>query len=89
MSTTQDRFNPQAQLEHLQSKYTGTGHADTRKWDFASTILRDTEASHVGHHSRLAYFAVAENESIARVRYECLQRMTERVDLRSPSGQQN
>ncbi|KOB86875.1 hypothetical protein PFDG_02776, partial [Plasmodium falciparum Dd2] len=30
-------------------------------------------ASHVGHYSRLAYFAVVENEPIAKIRYRCLQ----------------
>jgi len=31
MSTVQDRFNLQTQLEQLQQKYVGTGHADTTK----------------------------------------------------------
>jgi len=30
---------------------------------------RDTYASYIGHYPMLAYFAVAENESIARVKY--------------------
>lgn len=32
-------------------------------------------ASYVGHHSLLAYFAVAENEPIARVRFRLLEKM--------------
>eukprot|EP00382_Lankesteria_abbotti_P010293 CAMPEP_0113849342 /NCGR_PEP_ID=MMETSP0372-20130328/3074_1 /TAXON_ID=340204 /ORGANISM="Lankesteria abbotti" /LENGTH=87 /DNA_ID=CAMNT_0000819115 /DNA_START=44 /DNA_END=307 /DNA_ORIENTATION=+ /assembly_acc=CAM_ASM_000359 len=75
MSTVYDRFNIHAQLEHLQSKHQGTGHADTTKWEWGTNIQRDTLASHIGHHSRLAYFAVAENEPIARVKYNFLQNM--------------
>lgn len=29
-----DRYNIHSQLEHLQSKYIGTGHADTTKWEW-------------------------------------------------------
>eukprot|EP00920_Eleutheroschizon_duboscqi_P000167 GHVT01000605.1.p1 GENE.GHVT01000605.1~~GHVT01000605.1.p1 ORF type:complete len:100 (+),score=2.52 GHVT01000605.1:188-487(+) len=67
-----DRFNIHAQLEHLQTKYPGTGHADVTKWEWASNIQRDTLASHVGHYSRLAYFAIAENEPIRRVKQRFL-----------------
>ncbi|CEM29097.1 unnamed protein product [Vitrella brassicaformis CCMP3155] len=73
MSTVYDRFNIHAQLEHLQMKYQGTGNADTTKWEWTTNIHRDTLASHVGHYSRLAYLAVAENEPIARIRFRCLQ----------------
>ncbi|KAL8446932.1 hypothetical protein Emag_004538 [Eimeria magna] len=79
-----DRFTIHSQLQHLQSKYPGTGNADTSRLyvklrslaenlpDWGLNIMRDTLASHVGHYSRLAYFAVAENESIRRIRYRCL-----------------
>jgi len=30
---------------------------------------RDSLASHLGHHSRMVYFAVAENQSLARMKY--------------------
>ena len=29
-----ERYNIHSQLEHLQSKYIGTGHADTTKYDW-------------------------------------------------------
>ena len=29
-----DRYNFQSQLEHLQSKYIGTGHSDTTKFEW-------------------------------------------------------
>lgn len=70
-----DRFTIHSQLQHLQSKYPGTGNADTSRVDWGLNIQRDTLASHVGHYSRLAYFAVAENESIRRIRYRCLSDM--------------
>jgi splicing factor 3B subunit 5 len=67
------RFNIHAQLEHLQSKYTGCGHADTTKWEWQTTVHRDTQASHVGRFSRLAFVSIVENQPIARTRMNCLQ----------------
>ena len=54
-------------------KYVGTGHADTTKWEWAVNQHRDSYASYIGHHSLLAYSAVAENESIGRLKYQYLQ----------------
>ena len=34
---------------------------------------RDTIASHVGHYDMLSFFAVAQNDSIGRVRYQLLE----------------
>ncbi|KAJ3397418.1 Splicing factor 3B subunit 5 [Lobulomyces angularis] len=62
-------FNNATQLEHTQSKYIGTGHADTSKFEWASNIHRDTLAACAGSHSLSTYFAVAENESIVKERY--------------------
>ncbi|KAI8598114.1 splicing factor 3B subunit 10-domain-containing protein, partial [Dissophora ornata] len=64
-----DRSNLNSQLEHLQSKYVGTGHADTSKYEWGVNQARDTYASYIGHYPMLSYFAVAENESIARVKF--------------------
>lgn len=120
MATLQDRFNINSQLEHLQAKYVGTGHADLQRFEWAGewrtpkpcltsnppttskfrsricgllrlsllddaedpwcvccavNIARDSYASYVGHHPMLEYFAIAQNESIGRVRYEFLQKM--------------
>ncbi|CAI5460806.1 unnamed protein product [Closterium sp. Yama58-4] len=68
-----DRFNISSQLEHMQARYVGTGHADTTKYEWAVNIHRDSYASYVGHHPLLAFFAVAENESIGRERYNFMQ----------------
>ncbi len=75
MST--DRYNIHAQMEHLQMKYQGTGHADTSKYEWVTNMQRDTLASHAAHYSRLAYFALAENEPIARIRTRCLNDMVQ------------
>ncbi|KAB8495648.1 hypothetical protein FH972_025390 [Carpinus fangiana] len=64
-----DRFNINSQLEHLQAKYVDTGHADLNRFEWAVNIQRDSYASYVGHYPLLAYFAIAENESIGRERY--------------------
>ncbi|KAI8064707.1 splicing factor 3B subunit 5/RDS3 complex subunit 10 [Gongronella butleri] len=64
-----------SQLEHLQSKYVGTGHADTVKYEWMTNQHRDTLASMVGHNSLLSYISVAENESKARVKANLLEKM--------------
>jgi hypothetical protein len=45
---TAERFHVLSQLEHLQSKYVGTGHPDTSRWEFVTNHHRDTYASYVG-----------------------------------------
>lgn len=73
--TSQERFATHAQLEHLQQKYVGTGHADTTKFEWAVNQHRDSLALYVGFDSLAQYIAVAENESIARVKFNSLQKM--------------
>ncbi|ANM66136.1 unnamed protein product [Arabidopsis thaliana] len=68
-----DRFNINSQLEHLQAKYVGTGHADLSRFEWAVNIQRDSYASYIGHYPMLSYFAIAENESIGRERYNFMQ----------------
>ncbi|XP_023528359.1 uncharacterized protein At4g14342-like [Cucurbita pepo subsp. pepo] len=70
-----DRFNINSQLEHLQAKYVGTVHADLNRFEWAVNIQRDSYASYVGHYPVLANFAIAENESIGRERYNFMQKM--------------
>ena len=62
-----------SQLEHLQAKYVGTGHADTTKFDWAVNQHRDSYALYTGMDSLSMFFAVAENESVGRVKFSCLQ----------------
>ncbi|KAK9282821.1 hypothetical protein L1049_011044 [Liquidambar formosana] len=75
VSEASDRFNINSQLEHLQAKYVGTGHADLNRFEWAVNIQRDSYASYIGHYPLLAYFAIAENESIGRERYNFMQKM--------------
>lgn len=70
---SRDFLNSQA--EHLQMKYVGTGHPDTTRWEWAVNQQRDSLASYMGHFSMLEYFAIAENESIGRIKYNLLQKM--------------
>ena len=75
MEDNLDRFNIHAQLEQLYAKYPGTGSADTTKHEWITNIHRDTLASHISSPSRLMYFAVCENQSIAKIRYRLLNQM--------------
>jgi len=70
-----DRFSINSQLEHLQSKHVGTGHADLTKYEWAVNQHRDSYASYIGRHSMIHYFAVAEGESYGRARFSCMQKM--------------
>ena len=70
-----DRYNIHSQLEHLQSKYIGTGHADTTKFEWMVNQHRDSFASYLGHHDLLSFFALAENESKARIRFNLMEKM--------------
>lgn len=65
-------MNINTQLEHLQSKYVGTGHADTSKWEWMVNQHRDSNASFIGHPSMLSYFAAVEGESLGRMRYKLM-----------------
>ena len=81
--TETSKLNIQAQMEHLQMKYQGTGHADTTRHEWMTNMHRDTLSSHVSHHSRLMLMALGENEPIARVRFNCLNKMINPVVKKS------
>jgi hypothetical protein len=53
MASAADRFNINSQLEHLQSRYVGTGHADTNRFEWAVNIHRDSYAAYVGRPTML------------------------------------
>merc|ERR1712110_542801 len=67
--------NREKQMEHLQSKYVGTGHADTTKWEWMVNTHRDSYASYIGHPDMLSHIAIAENECRARVQFNMLKKM--------------
>lgn len=65
----------QNQIEHLNSKYTGTGNSDTTKWEYGTNLRRDALASHISHYSRLLYFSAVEGESVARIKNRMYENM--------------
>ena len=70
-----DRFSFGKSFDVIQTKHGGTGHSDMTKFEWAVNQHRDTVASHVGHYDMLSYFAVAQNDSIGRVRYQLYEKM--------------
>lgn len=84
--STGDRFNIQSQIEHMQMKYTGTGHADTSKQEWLTNQHRDSYASYIGHPSMLAYFAVVSNQSQGRVKYQMMQKMAKPIADDKPAA---
>src|SRR5271163_2963334 len=70
-----DKLHLQSQLEQLQARYVGIGHADIIKYDWAANIHRDTLASTIGHPQMSAYLALAEGENIKRVQFELMEKM--------------
>lgn len=72
-----DRYNIQSQLEHLQSKQVGTGHPDTLPHEFLVNQHRDTLCTYLGRHDMLSYFALAEGESRARVRFNLQRKLVQ------------
>lgn len=63
-----DKLRAQQQLEALQARYVGTGHADTTKFEWTSNIQRDSYASYVGHPQMLSYMAIGMGECREKVR---------------------
>ena len=70
-----DRYNIHSQLEHLQSKYIGTGHADTSKYEWLVNQHRDSCASYLGHPDLTSLFAIVENETKSRIRFNLMEKM--------------
>lgn len=68
-----DRFSFNKSFEHIQSKFVGTGHSDITKFEWVNNQHRDTLASHIGHYDMLSYIAVAQNDSIGRVKYQLME----------------
>ena len=53
----------------------GTGHSDTDKWEWMTNIHRDTLAVLISNHNLLKQIAISENETLARVKFNLLQKM--------------
>lgn len=70
-----DKLRTLQNLEALQARYIGTGHADTTKYEWTSNIIRDSCASYVGHPPLLEYMAIGMGESKEKVRAMMLEKM--------------
>jgi splicing factor 3B subunit 5 len=70
-----DKLRTQQQLEALQNKYIGTGHADTTKHEWTSNIMRDSYASFQGHPSMMLYMSVGMGTNVEAVRRHCMEGM--------------
>ena len=70
-----DKLRTLQQLESLQAKYVGTGHADTTRHEWTSNIVRDSYASYIGHPPLLAYMALGMGESKEIVRAQMIEAM--------------
>jgi splicing factor 3B subunit 5 len=74
-----DKLRAQQQLEALQARYVGTGHADTTKFEWTSNIQRDSYASYVGHPPLLSYMAIGMGECREKVRAQMVEKMIQPV----------
>ncbi|EHY58785.1 hypothetical protein HRR83_007511 [Exophiala dermatitidis] len=70
-----DKLRTLQQLESLQAKYVGTGHADTTPYEWKNNIVRDSYASYVGHPPLLAYMALGLGENKEIVRGQFIEKM--------------
>lgn len=74
-----DKLRAQQQLEQLQTRYIGTGHADTTKFEWTSNIMRDSYSSFIGHPPLLEYMAIGLGEPKEKVRIMLLDKMIQPV----------
>ena len=76
-----DRFNVNVSLsrnyDFLKSRFVGTGNPDTTREEWGVSVARDTLASHVGHVDQMTFFALAANDSVARTRFDVMQRLVQ------------
>ncbi|KAA8894260.1 splicing factor 3B subunit 5/RDS3 complex subunit 10 [Sphaerosporella brunnea] len=74
-----DKLRTTQQLEQLQARYVGTGHADTTKFEWISNLHRDTYASYIGHPPLLEYMAIGTGEPMAKLRTKLIEKMIQPV----------
>ena len=74
-----DKLRTLQQLESLQAKYIGTGHADTTKHEWTNTIVRDSYASYIGHPALLSYMSLGMGEPKEVVRGQFIEKMVRGV----------
>jgi len=77
--TMADKLRQQQQLEALQTRYVGTGHADTTKFEWTSNIMRDSYSSFVGHPPLLAYMSLGLGQTQEETRVMLIEKMVQPV----------
>ncbi|KKY28015.1 putative splicing factor 3b subunit 10 [Diplodia seriata] len=82
-----DKLRTQQQLEQLQARYVGTGHADTSPFEFKTNYMRDYRASVVGHPELLQHTAIGMGVSRERVRLAQIEAMIVAAGHAPPSAQ--
>lgn len=65
----------QQQLEALQTKHIGTGHADTTEHEWKANIARDSYSSIMGHPPLIHYMAIGMGLPTERVRMQSMEKM--------------
>lgn len=70
-----DKLRTLQNLEALQTRYVGTGHADTTKYEWTSNIVRDSYASYIGHPPLLEYMAIGIGAPKEKVRTMMIEKM--------------
>lgn len=73
MATLQDRFNINSQLEHLQAKYIGTGHADLQRFEWAGRQLTGCLGVHLSPQHDLSVSCTAAYVQLRQPRVPLLQ----------------
>lgn len=69
-------FDFKSKISWIKSfSYDFTGHADTTKYEWLTNQHRDSLASYIGHYDMLSYFAICENETKARVKFNLMERL--------------
>jgi splicing factor 3B subunit 5 len=74
-----DKLRTLQQLEALQTKYIGTGHADTTRHEWTNNIVRDSYASYIGHPPLLAHMAIGMGEPKDKVRGQIIEKLVRGV----------
>ena len=74
-----DKLRTLQHLEQLQSRFVGTGHADTTRHEWTNNIIRDSYASYIGHPPLLAWMALGMGESKEVVRGRMVEAMVRGV----------
>ncbi|KAK0628032.1 Uncharacterized protein DIS24_g10874 [Lasiodiplodia hormozganensis] len=82
-----DKLRTQQQLEQLQARYVGTGHADTSPFEFKTNYMRDYRSSVVGHPELLQHTAIGMGVSRERIRLAQIEAMIQAAGRAPQRGQ--